>query len=71
MGRVSGTQRQTSFRMSGLMYDRLVAISARLNIPMSEVIVRLIIAGLDTTQDLALDQPSHGGFARYERHAVE
>lgn len=68
---MSGTQRQVSLRVSGLMYDRLVTISARLNIPLAEVIVRLIIAGLDTTQDLALDEPSRGGYARYDRHPVE
>lgn len=60
--------RQTTMRMSARMYDRLVDISVRLKIPMSEVMLRLIIAGLDTTQDLALDKPSSGGMTRYDKH---
>ena len=60
--------RQTSFRMSGLLYDRLIAISSRLNLSLSEVIMRLVLIGLDTSNDLALTEPSSGGMVKYERH---
>jgi predicted DNA-binding protein len=63
-----GTARQTTIRMSGRLHDRLVAISARLGLPLSEVILRLVIIGLDTSQDLALEQRVSEGVARYDKH---
>jgi predicted DNA-binding protein len=69
--RPGGTQRQTTVRMSAQMMDRLIAISARLNLPVSEVIVRLMIAGLDCTQDLALDERASEGVAKFRKVPVE
>lgn len=41
-------------RCSAKFRDRIVEIAARLNLPVSEVLMELTIAGLDSTQDLAL-----------------
>jgi predicted DNA-binding protein len=65
-----GTMRQTTIRMSGRMYDRLTLISARLGLPLSEVALRAILIGLDTSCDLALDKPAVEGMARYDRSPV-
>jgi predicted DNA-binding protein len=66
-----GTHRQTTVRMSGRMHDRLITISARLGLPLSEIIIRLIIIGLDTSQDLALDQRAVEGVARYDNSPMD
>jgi hypothetical protein len=51
---VGSTKRNVTVPMSGVLRDRLIMISARLNLPLREVVLRLILIGLDTSQDLAL-----------------
>jgi hypothetical protein len=51
-----GTKRQISLRMSGRFYDRVAAIASRLNLPMSEVIIKAAIIGLDSSDDLAQEK---------------
>jgi predicted DNA-binding protein len=69
MARISagGSMKQSTIRMSGKMYDRLTTISARLNLPLSEVMLRLILVGLDASQDLALTEPAVEGIVKYDR----
>jgi hypothetical protein len=56
--------------MSPVLKDRLTTISARLNLPLSEVVMRLLLIGLETSSDLALSEPSVEGIAKYARHPV-
>lgn len=49
--------------MSRVLDDRLKLIAARLNLPEQEVIMRLVLIGLDTSEDLALTEPQPKGIA--------
>lgn len=67
-GTIGSTKAKCTIQYSKLLDDRLRAITVRLNMSMREVLLRLIIAGLDATQDLALTEPaSRDGLARYDR----
>jgi hypothetical protein len=48
------TRVKVTVPMSVLLQDRIRAIAAKKNMPLNDVVLKLIQAGLDTTQDLEL-----------------
>jgi hypothetical protein len=54
--RMTPSKKQFTVRMSAKYFDRLAAIAARLNLPVSEVLIRASIIGLDCSDDLALEK---------------
>lgn len=65
-----GSQKFVHVRMGGPLHDRLIVISSRLGLPLNEIILRLILVGLDTSQDLALERPVYDGIARFPNVSV-
>lgn len=63
-GYLNNSKVQKRFAASRKLDDRIKLIAARLNMPEGEVIIRLIVAGLDSTQDLALTEPQSREVAR-------
>jgi hypothetical protein len=47
-------KKQVTVSYSALLDDRIRAIAKRLNMPIRDVLVKLIVVGLDASQDLEL-----------------